>query len=122
MVVGSGIDVMAVHDMRRELTRPWTVADGIFRESELHCCNCSRQAARRLASCFVTKEAALKALGVQVSDLDLFRDVEVIPGEKVEVRFHGRAQQRCRNLGVKHIVAAVHSDRHLAAAMVILEG
>ena len=124
MVLGTGIDVMAVSDMQRELAHgPWCATDCIFRASELQHCNAARSPARQLASYFVAKEAAVKALALRVVDLTIFREVEVIGNhESVKVRFHGRAQEQSERLGVRRVLAALHSDRYLAAAMVILEG
>jgi holo-[acyl-carrier protein] synthase len=125
MVLGTGIDVVTVEDVRRELARgAWTAADGIFRDSELRYCNAVRSPARRLAARFAAKEAVLKALGVGVTDLEMLREVEVIgiaPGH-VKVSLHGRAQRQSSALGVQRVLAALHADRNLAAAMVILEG
>lgn len=125
MVVGSGIDVMAVNDMERELAKgAWTAADGIFRQSELDDCLAARSPARRLAAYFAAKEAAAKALNIHLADLAIFSEIEVIAAEPdhVKLRFHGRAQEQCERVGGKHILAALHSDRYLAAAMVIVEG
>ncbi len=125
MVVGSGIDVMAVHDMQRELAqRSWTAADGIFRQSELDDCNAGRSPARKLAAYFTAKEAAAKALDIHVADLAIFREIEVTTSGPSEVKlgFYGRAAEQCERLGVKRVLASLHADRNLAAAMVILEG
>ncbi len=125
MVLGAGIDVVAVNDIRRELSRgEWTPADGIFLDSELNYCYAARASAPRLAACFAAKEAVLKALGVPVADLEMFREVEVLEkaSGRTEVSFHGRAQQISEALGVRRVLAALHMDRRLAAAMVILEG
>ena len=125
MVLGTGIDVMAVKEMQRELAHgAWTAADGIFCASELRYCNAARAPARRLAACFVAKEAALKALGVRIADLEMFREIEVIETAQgsVKLSLHGRAQRQLSALGVKQVLAALHSDRYLAAAMVVLEG
>lgn len=125
MVLGTGIDVIAIEDVQRELAQGvWTSADGVFCDSELRYCNAVRSPARRFAACFAAKEAVLKALGVRVSDLAMFREVEVIgiaPGN-VKVSLHGRAQRQSSALGVQRVLAALHADRNLAAAMVILEG
>lgn len=124
MVLGSGIDVMAVSDMERELAHgPWLARDGIFRASELSLCHATRSCARRLASYFVAKEAALKALDIHVADLEIFHDIEVMERSgRVEVFFHGRARAHCDALGVRRILAALYTGHHFAAAMVILEG
>ena len=125
MVLGTGIDVIAIEDVQRELAHgAWTAADGVFRDSELRYCNAVRAPVRRLAACFAAKEAVLKALGVRVTDLAMLREVEVVgvTHGNVKVSLHGRAQRRSSALGVQHVLAALHSDRYLATAMVILEG
>lgn len=125
MVLGTGIDVIAIDRMRRELARcPWTTADGVFRASELRHCRAVRSPVRRLAACFAGKEAALKALGIRIADLGMFREIEVLGNGRgsVKVSLHGRVQRQSSALGVKRVLAALHSDRYLAAAMVVLEG
>ena len=124
MVIGTGIDVMALNDMERELARgPWTAADGIFRESELRQCRHGGSRARSLSACYVAKEAAAKALNLHVSDLGVFREIEVInvTHDHIKLSFHGRAQEQFERLGATRVLTSVHADRHLAAAMVILE-
>jgi holo-[acyl-carrier protein] synthase len=125
VVLGTGVDIIAVKDVSRELTRgQWESSDGIFRSSELERINGRRRSARMLAVCFAIKEATLKALGVHVHDLRTFTEIEVAQDSAgaPQVVLHGAAAEKANSIGVMRVVSASHVDRRVAAAMVILEG
>lgn len=125
MVLGTGIDVIEVGRMRRELQcAPWSSSNGVFRERELQYCNATRDPHERFASVFAAKEAAAKALGIGMADLACFQDFEILPNSRgaFNIRFHGRARQKLAAIGQPRALTAWHSNHLLAAAMVILEG
>lgn len=119
MVLGSGIDVVSLRDVRRELARaPWRAGEGIFHTSELRQCARTRTSPQKLAAIFATKEAVVKALGVSATNLQMLAEIEV--GGR-GVTLHGALRQQSSALGVARIFTASHAGRSMAAAMVILE-
>ncbi len=124
MIVGIGIDLLENRRFARELARSeWLPADGILTPEEIVYCRSATKPARRYAACFAAKEATLKALGLRVSDLRIFREVQMSPGTngQYQVSLHGRPNQESAQLGVRRIWLAISSSRIHTGAMVILE-
>jgi holo-[acyl-carrier protein] synthase len=124
VIVGLGIDFIDSGRVERELARcPWTPQDGIFTASEIDFCNSKRKSALLYASCFVAKEATLKALGLEVTNLSLFRDVELLRGPegKAVLRLHGQARSVSQKQGVRRLSVAVTTTARLSGAVVVLE-
>lgn len=124
MIIGSGIDLIDNGRLERELTRqPWTCDDGVFTRDEIHFCNSGKKTALLYAACFAAKEATLKALGLQVTDIRPFRDVEFLPDGtgNFNLKLHGSTRSVARRLGARHLSVAVTSTERLSGAVVILE-
>jgi len=124
VIVGSGIDFIDIGRVERELARkPWAPEQGIFTSSEIDFCNLSKKSALLYAACFAAKEAALKALGIEVQTLACFREVEVLPDLKgnCALRLRGQAQAVSEQLGVHRVSVAVTMNKRLSGAMVVLE-
>ena len=122
MIVGLGIDLVDNTRMQRELARAeWRLGDGIFTSREISQCSRDRRPALCYAACFAAKEATLKALGVQVADLGLLREVEVELGDRCEIVLHDRMKLESQRLGVRHVRLAIAPSKRQTGAMVILE-
>ncbi len=124
MIVGLGIDLLRHSRVRKELARaPWSAADGVFTPAEIHFCNSRPAPWRHYAACFAAKEAAIKALGVQLCDLALLREAEWLPSGKSKpaVRMCGRLKVACSRMGVRRVWASVTRSKTQTAAMVVLE-
>ena len=124
MIVGLGIDLLENSRVERELARgDWLLDDGIFTREEIRHCSKSRKPVLRYASCFAAKEATLKAMNARISDLTVFREVEVQAGSDREYRvvLHGSAKAQSERLGARQIRLSVARSARHTAAMVILE-
>lgn len=124
MIVGLGIDLVDTDRIARELGREqWQPANGIFSAAEIDYCRAGRQPERRHAACFAAKEATLKALGADIADLGIFREVEIrLDGEGGRaVLLRKRLRAMARKLGARHINLSVAVRAKNAFAMVILE-
>ena len=124
MIVGAGIDVIGNRRLERELASGgWAIADGVFTADEIRYCSHAAHPERRFARCFAAKEAALKALGVEVADTAWLREVEAHPeaGCGTGIALHGRAQARAAQLGVTRVFLAVAEGRKSSGALVLLE-
>jgi holo-[acyl-carrier protein] synthase len=125
VIVGLGIDLLENSRVERELARgEWLLDEGIFTREEIKHCSGSRKPALRYAACFAAKEATLKAMNARISDLTIFREIEVQAGADSEYRLvlHGglRTQFECR--GARQIRLSVARNAKHTVAMVILEG
>ncbi|MBE3584092.1 MAG: holo-ACP synthase [Limnochordaceae bacterium] len=125
-MVGVGTDLISVPRVaaawrrfnRRFLERVYTPA-------ELSYCLRGRSPevqAQRLAGRFAAKEATMKSLGVGPGRAP-WRQVEVIrePGQAPQVRLHGLAAQRARQLGVGRVWVSITHEREWAMAVAIAE-
>ena len=124
MILGLGIDFLETSRVERELAQgEWLLEDGIFTPEEILYCSSTDQPARRFAACFAAKEAALKALGIRVTDLAMFREVEVGPGAGggPEIWLRQRPKTESEQLGVRRIRLAIAQNANHTGATVILE-
>lgn len=123
MIVGIGIDLIDNRRVDRELGHgAWQADDGIFTAAEIRHCSAAKRTAARFAACFAAKEATLKALGLRVNNLGMYRDVEVGPaldGECIVLRRSVRAESARK--GVGHIRLSVARSARQTGAMVLLE-
>ncbi|MGB9104899.1 MAG: 4'-phosphopantetheinyl transferase superfamily protein [Terriglobales bacterium] len=122
MIVGFGIDLVATRRVERELAQgEWVSGDGIFTSREISRCSRDRRPALCYAACFAAKEATLKALGVEVADLGMMREVEVELGDRCAIVLHDRMKSESEQLGVRHIRLSIAPSKRQTGAMVILE-
>jgi holo-[acyl-carrier protein] synthase len=124
VILGLGTDWMEIGRVERELSRgEWTPEQGIFTAGEIRSCGAAAAPAAHYAACFAAKEAAMKALGVRVGDLRMYREVEVARarGDACEVILHDRLKAAAEQLGVRHIRFAISRSGREAGAVVILE-
>jgi len=123
MIVGIGVDLIECGRAERELSqRPWNTDESVFTAAEVRQCGEGRYKAARLSACFAAKEAALKALGVVIEDLGLFREVELLfrPDGHPQIKLHSRMQAKARSLGVRHIwVSIAFAKKHAGASVVV---
>ena len=125
MVIGVGIDVVAVERIARVLRRRGErFLARVFTPAELASCPPGDQYARRLAARFAAKEAALKALGTGLAAGIRWREIEVRrPARgRPEIVLHGRAAAHAQSLGVDRLHLSLSHDGPYAAAVVVAEG
>jgi holo-[acyl-carrier protein] synthase len=124
VILGLGIDFLETSRVEQELLRgEWLLDDGIFTPEEIHYCSSARRPARRYAACYAAKEATLKALGVRVTDLAMFREVEVEfrADNRQNIVLHRRLRAESENLGVRHIRLSIAHTAMQTSAIVVLE-
>jgi holo-[acyl-carrier protein] synthase len=124
VIVGVGVDLLENSRVAQELARgEWRQGDGIFTHEEMKRCTTGKNPALSYAASFAAKEATLKALGVEISDLAMFHEVEIIlsmTGAHAVV-LHDRLQSVSEQLGVRHIRVSIAAAAKQTGAMVILE-
>lgn len=123
MIVGLGIDVVALHRVER-MWRRWgpRIAARVLGEDERRgMATREPRVVEWLAGRIAAKEAASKALGVPAGIH--WHDAEVLaagPGAPT-LRWHGAARARAEALGVTGAFLSITHDAGLAAAVVVLE-
>ena len=124
MIVGIGVDTIERARVERELTGgSWAAGQGVFTDGEIARCERGAQPGMRYATCFAAKEATLKALGREVEDLGLLREVELVQGgnDKPAITLHARMQSEGQRLGVRRIWLSMAATEEHACAVVIVE-
>ena len=124
MIVGIGVDLVECSRVERELSRrPWDTGESIFTADEVRQYGEGKTRGARLSACFAAKEAVLKAMGAEVGDLELFREVELLIGPKgnPQIALHSRMRAKAETLGVRHIWVSIASARKHAGASVVME-
>ena len=108
-----GIDLLEIERLERALERRPRLAERLFTDAERAYAGARGRPGQHLAARFCAKEAVAKALRMKAW---AFRDVEVLGGDgPPEVRLHGRAAARARELGVEVEVSLTHTRRDAAA-------
>lgn len=120
-VIGLGVDLVDVAELRQLLA----ASGGAFVETgwtpkELAQ---SAQQSSRLAACWAAKEAAMKALGLGIGDIDPL-DVEVDMGDELRPLVHlsGPAETARMDRGITSLVVSVARDQKWAIATAVATG
>ncbi len=95
----------------------------VFTDGEIAYCTRRRDPVPHLAGRFAAKEAAMKALGTGHSRGVLWKDVEVVrAGGPPQLRLHGGAARRAREMRVDRSLLSITHSESLAMAQVLLIG
>jgi holo-[acyl-carrier protein] synthase len=115
-----GLDLLEIERLERALERRPALAERLFTDGERAYAASRGRPGQHLAARFCAKEAVAKALGLQAWS---FRDVEVIGGDgPPQVRLHGAAAERARELGVDVRISLTHTREDAAAVAVLSSG
>ena len=112
-----GIDLLEIERLERAIGRRPALAARLFTPGELEASRLRARPGQHLAARFCAKEAATKALRLEV-----FRplDFEVQAGDDgaPALRLHGAARERARELGLSVSLSLTHT-RGMAGAVVV---
>jgi holo-[acyl-carrier protein] synthase len=124
MIVGSGIDLTQIERIQKTVDRFGSrFLDRVYTRAEQAYCLRKKKAAESLAARFAAKEAGAKALGTGISFGVNWLEIEVVrePSGRPSLRFHGRAAEIAKHLGVAHAALSLTHTGDLAMASVVLE-
>lgn len=120
-VIGIGIDLVDIDELDQLLV----ASDRAFLETAWTPKELGQSAgqSRRLAACWAAKEAAMKALGIGIGEIDPF-DVEVDMKDQREpvIRVSGSARTAFDRQGVSAVAISVARDRRWAIATAVAIG
>ena len=123
-LVGLGLDQTELDRVRRVLERYGDrFLHRCYTEGEIAFSFAHRDPVPRLSARYAAKEAGSKALGTGIARGVSWKEIEVVreEGHPPRLRFHGRALERARALGMRRVHLSLTHSRDLAAAVVILE-
>lgn len=125
MIAGVGMDLVDIERVDRMLVAKGDrMLERLFTASEVAYARERARPAMHLAARLAAKEAAFKALaGSNEARLIGWREVEVIPraGQAPTLSFTGRAEDRYRELEIRHVWLSITHTATTAAAVVVLE-
>jgi holo-[acyl-carrier protein] synthase len=124
-VIGHGIDLVDVTDMRRWIEDPRDpLIPRCFVQTELDEIGGGVDRIERLAGRFAAKEAVLKALGTGFGAGVAFTDVLVhrAPGAAPQIRLTGGAEKAAAGLGVTGWLLSISHAGDMAMASVLAVG
>lgn len=124
MIVGIGTDLVSIERFQRSLEKfEGKLRDRMFTETERAYCDSQSESAAAYAVRFAAKEAAMKALGLGLSEGITWQDVEVVRTDngKPELRFFGVFCKKADELGVTASHVSLSHTADSAVAFVILE-
>ena len=125
VIIGTGVDITEVPRIQQALDRYGDrFLRRVFTAAEISYCMEKPNAAERLAARFAAKEAGMKAIGTGLRGGITWRDMEVVrfPGQRPQLRYHGRAAEIAAALGCKQTHLSLSHTAEQAIAHVILEG
>lgn len=123
MVVGIGVDIVAVGRLQRALERRPRLEARLFTPFERGEVGSGPRRSLRLAARFAAKEALLKALGTGLADAS-WQEVSVVRlcGGAPALMLTGRLRDRADRLGVVRSHLSMSHQGEYALAQVVLEG
>jgi holo-[acyl-carrier protein] synthase len=125
MIIGIGTDLIEIERIERSLQRHGEqFMQRVFTPGEIAYCQAKKKsAAESFAARFAAKEAGAKALGTGISRGVSWREFEVTraPGQRPELRLHGRAAEIAAARGVQRIHLSLTHSRELSMAVVVAE-
>ncbi len=125
MILGVGVDIVAVARIRAALEKPRTgqrFRARVFTADEVAYCSRRHHTYDSYAARFAAKEATMKALGRGFGEGLAWREIEVARGTgSPTVRLSGGALARAEALGVRRIHLSLSHAAGLAVAYVIAE-
>jgi holo-[acyl-carrier protein] synthase len=121
MVLGVGVDVLAVQRMRHALREDAGLRAAVFTPREIAECEASPDAACAYAIRFAAKEAVLKGLSVRPPDTGVFRDIEIgAVGGAPTVALRGRLGGRFAGAAdLRPHLSLAHTHDHAIATVVV---
>lgn len=123
MVVGIGVDIVAVGRLEKALERRPRLEARLFTARERADAGPGPVRVKRLAARFAAKEALLKALGTGLGDAS-WQEVSVmrLADGPPRLVLTGRILERARRLGVVRSHLSLSHEGAYALAQVVLEG
>ena len=120
MIVGFGIDLVANSRVERELAQDeWLSGRWHLHQPGNQPMQPESKTGTLLCRVLRSQGATLKALGVEVADLGMMREVEVELGDRCAIVLHDRMKSESEQLGVRHIRLSVAPSKRQTGAMVI---
>ena len=124
MIVGSGIDLVEISRIQQSVQRfGQRFLNRVYTPAEQAYCLRKRNSAESLAARFAAKEAGAKALGTGISHGVSWLEIEVVrePTGRPTIRFHGRAAEIAKAMGVSHVALSITHTTTLSMASVVVE-
>ncbi|SDK95966.1 holo-ACP synthase [Natronincola ferrireducens] len=120
MIKGLGIDIIEIYRIERAIHKNPRFLERIFTEEEVLLFEERNQQPSTIAGFFAAKEAAVKALGTGIRDIQ-WRDIEIkkTPEGKPYIKLHNNAATIAYSKDIKEILVSISHSKDYAVAQAI---
>jgi holo-[acyl-carrier protein] synthase len=125
MIVGTGVDLAEVDRIEQSIRRFGArFLNRVYTPLEIAYVERKANRFERYAARFAAKEAGMKAIGTGWRHGVRWQDFEVVnlPSGRPTLRFHGKAAEFARQLGVTNVALSLTHTKQTGLAYVVLEG
>lgn len=121
-IVGVGVDLVDVKDLRDRLKRNPALVQHLFTPSEREWCEAYHDPAERYAGRLAAKEAMYKALPTHIQNQTDWLDVEVLPiaNGKPEIGLSKNCREQLSSGNIGPISVSISHEKGFAVAFVVL--
>ena len=123
MIIGIGIDIVSVMDIKQSIIDSSRFLERVFCLSEQEYSESKANKYQHYAGCFAAKEAVMKAFATGWDEGIQWKHIEVKheTSGKPLIELHHYAKKRAESLQVKTIHISLSHTEHYATAIVTLE-
>jgi holo-[acyl-carrier protein] synthase len=126
MILGIGTDLIEIPRIARSIERHGeSFLQRVYTAEEIaFCMRKQKTFAESFAARFAAKEAGAKALGTGISRGVAWTEFAVTrePSGRPLLRFHGRAAEIAKSMGIARVSLSLTHTKEMAMAVVIVEG
>ncbi|MFA4851274.1 MAG: holo-ACP synthase [Bacteroidales bacterium] len=123
MIFGTGIDIIEVDRVEKQIAKSSGFREKIFTEREVEYCESKKNKAQHYAVRFAAKEAFFKAIGTGWRNGMAFNEIEILNNElgKPEVILHGKTKEFTEKQLINNIHVSLSHIKNVVNAIIILE-
>ena len=123
MIFGTGIDIIEVDRVAKQIAENNGFKEKIFTEKEIEYCESKKNKAQHYAARFAAKEAFFKAIGTGWRNGMAFNEIEILNNElgKPEVVLHGKTKEFSKKQLINNIHVSLSHIEKFVNAIIILE-
>ena len=123
MIFGTGIDIIEVERVEKQISKNNGFREKIFTEKEIKYCESKKNNSQHYAARFAAKEAFFKAIGTGWRGGMAFNEIEILNNElgKPEVILHGKTKEFCEKQVINNIHVSLSHIKNFVNAIIIVE-
>ncbi len=123
MIFGTGIDIIEVDKVEKQISNNNGFTEKIFTKREIEYCESKKNKAQHYAARFAAKEAFFKAIGTGWRNGMAFNEIEILNNElgKPEILLHGKTKEFSEKQLINNIHVSLSHLKKIVTAIITLE-